>query len=539
VILKENVIRNCYPKKSVKEGRLSQTPNETEHNRKTPSPHLRPYQEALLIGGITLLAFALRAYGLSRESAWFDELLSLGYLDLPSVSDFLTQRQTVDPAMVPAYFVIEYYWAKWIGDSLTSVRFLSVLFGTASIPLIFLVGRRIYGAGAGLIAALCLSLSLPHIYYSQEVRMYSFYLLLVLMSAYTLLKALELRNQLSWICHYLINVLMLCTFLLAPLFLFAEFAFLLCLGRNSIRTMIRWTLAHAALAVPWYIWVASLNYEKLYRLSKCFFEPNLAWIKAHFLFLVGGRIVSNPSPAPTGQAEQFWFMDRILALIIFTAVIGFCFREALKVVRVIRTEAVSHDRHTLAHLVFLVVWATFPMLVLTVLSFAWKPCLLPRYILPMCLGMCLLLGASVMALPGKPFKFIVILIITFIYLFLFVSEPKPLRTDWRSFGERVRAEGQPTDVIVVFTINRPSPLEYNAPFLKEQIISAHTVEEIRTAETFAFTNQRDFWLGPLNLGDQNAIMIEKHLSDYWKADCSTVEVFRLRGKGFIHARHPE
>ena len=75
-----------------------------------------------------LLAFALRVYKLDEESIWTDESVSYRYLDAPSLREFLTQERSLDPPMAPGYFVVEYYWAKWVGLDLYRVRMLSVLF---------------------------------------------------------------------------------------------------------------------------------------------------------------------------------------------------------------------------------------------------------------------------------------------------------------------------------------------------------------------------------------------------------------------------
>jgi uncharacterized membrane protein len=75
------------------------------------------------------------------------------------------------------------------------VRLFSVVVGTLSVPLLFLVGRRVLGVKPGLVAALTLALAPFHIYYSQEARMYSLVTLLVLASTYLCLSILEGRED--------------------------------------------------------------------------------------------------------------------------------------------------------------------------------------------------------------------------------------------------------------------------------------------------------------------------------------------------------
>jgi uncharacterized membrane protein len=72
----------------------------------------------------------------------------------------------------PLYYSLEKFWLSWLGHSETAVRSLSAVLGTASIPLVYALGRSLIGTGAGLFAALLLATSALHIEYSQEARAY-------------------------------------------------------------------------------------------------------------------------------------------------------------------------------------------------------------------------------------------------------------------------------------------------------------------------------------------------------------------------------
>jgi hypothetical protein len=101
---------------------------------------------------VLLVALALRPQGIQTESAYWDEVASRRYLDAPGVVEFVRQVRADDPPMVPFYFAAEYAWAKACGTGLVTVRMLSVLLGLVSLVLVYLLGRRIFGRVAGLIA---------------------------------------------------------------------------------------------------------------------------------------------------------------------------------------------------------------------------------------------------------------------------------------------------------------------------------------------------------------------------------------------------
>ena len=94
----------------------------------------------------------------------------------------------------PGYYLLLHLWTRLFGPGVGSVRLLSVLIGTATVPLLYLAGKRLPDrrgpllylagkrllgrSGALLVAVALLALSPFHIYYSQEVRMYGLVTLL-------------------------------------------------------------------------------------------------------------------------------------------------------------------------------------------------------------------------------------------------------------------------------------------------------------------------------------------------------------------------
>jgi len=72
------------------------------------------------------------------------------------------------------------------GCSVVACRSLSVLAGVATVPLVALLGAALAGRTAGAVAALLLAFSPLHMYYSQEIRMYSLVTALCALSAWAL-----------------------------------------------------------------------------------------------------------------------------------------------------------------------------------------------------------------------------------------------------------------------------------------------------------------------------------------------------------------
>ena len=90
---------------------------------------------------------------------------------------------------------------KIFGVSAESLKLVSLVAGTATIPLTYLLGRRLVGARAGLLAAALVALSPFLIYYSSEGRPYALLVLLVLLATLSLLRALRTMRWTWWLAY--------------------------------------------------------------------------------------------------------------------------------------------------------------------------------------------------------------------------------------------------------------------------------------------------------------------------------------------------
>ena len=203
----------------------------------------------LLLLLILLLAFVLRLYHLGYQSLWYDETVSvlLARKSLPALT-----AHTAGDIHPPLYYYLLHFWIRLAGSSEFSLAFLSLAFGVLLIPLLFYLGRRLYGIKIGLLGALLLALSPFNLRYSQEVRMYTLGASLGLISLLFLLRLIrsQARPQRGcWAGYVLASAL--------GLYTLYYFAFLL-LAQNLI--VICWWLARWAKGKKWFSllpWVSS------------------------------------------------------------------------------------------------------------------------------------------------------------------------------------------------------------------------------------------------------------------------------------------
>lgn len=144
---------------------------------------IRKYYVPILLGLITLFGLELRV-AISNCPMWYDE----GHSILVAVQQFPFGIDnflfTKDFQHTPFYFYFLHFWLKIFGTSEILLRFSSVIFGVATIPLTYIVAKKLYKNDkiVGIISAILVAVSPLMIYYSIEVRMYMMVTFLAVLS---------------------------------------------------------------------------------------------------------------------------------------------------------------------------------------------------------------------------------------------------------------------------------------------------------------------------------------------------------------------
>lgn len=120
------------------------------------------------------------------------------------------------------------------GDSAWALRLPAVLFGIASIPAVWWLSSLLVGRRQSLYAALLLTVSYHHVFFSQSARGYTGLLFFSLLSTGLFLKGLRRPGWKVWITYAAVNGLALFTHLTAAFTLAAHGIVWLCLlGRSG------------------------------------------------------------------------------------------------------------------------------------------------------------------------------------------------------------------------------------------------------------------------------------------------------------------
>lgn len=137
---------------------------------------------------ITIAGFFLRLLLLDSKGLWLDETFSIWMANL-KVGEMLQWVVKIDQHP-PLYYFLLHFWIGLNSSSPYFVRLFSVLFGTATIPIIYLIGKRMSGSLMGVAAAAFLAFSPFNVYYAQEARMYTLLMFNVSVAVYALVRLL-------------------------------------------------------------------------------------------------------------------------------------------------------------------------------------------------------------------------------------------------------------------------------------------------------------------------------------------------------------
>jgi uncharacterized membrane protein len=144
-----------------------------------------------------LIAFALRLVLLARQSLWYDEGVTW-MLSQMKLGDLI--NWTAADIQPPLYYLL--IWATDIifDDSEWALRFPSVLFNILTLPLVYVLTRRLtplssrHLAPAPLLAVALFSFSPLMVYYSQEARMYTLLAFESTLASFLLLRMLQAHS---------------------------------------------------------------------------------------------------------------------------------------------------------------------------------------------------------------------------------------------------------------------------------------------------------------------------------------------------------
>jgi mannosyltransferase len=355
---------------------------------------------------LTLATAGVGFIRLGSRSIWGDEAFSISYA-VQSLHGLAASVRR-DPNM-SLYYGGLWLWTRVFGDGVVSVRSMSVLFAALTVPVVYLLGDRLFGRRAGIFAALLLATNAYFLVYAQEARGYSLVTLLTALSMYFFVDALERERHAPLVGYVVSSALAFYAHFFAVYVTLAQVAVLVAARRRAVGA--RWVAAYAAIAAL----VAPIAYHSL-----ALGENPISWIPRPGLhtLAVGLRSIGGNGTA-----------SAVAALVVLAIGLPFAARA-------------RPHRFSLA---LTAAWLLTPIVV----SFAVSqrhPMFLPRYLVVSIPALALLLGAAVTAVRPQAGG----LVLTAVVLLSSVTSlhhwyTRPGIQDWKGATAYLLARAEPGD----------------------------------------------------------------------------------------------
>lgn len=348
--------------------------HDTAHDIAEPSRRDVPHAK-MWFALIVLLALSLRLYGLGNGAFWHDEAHNLAktlHIWEAIGGEFMSNHP-------PLFPVLATIWAKLgMDQSEFTMRLLSTLLGVATVAMLYLATRKMFGTRIGLAAAFLLAISPFHIAHSQDLKAYILEPLTSAALVYVFYRAVEENRRGLWIAYAVVaGISCYATFFSGPLLLGINLWFLL-FAREKRDRVKPWILANIAGAL----------------------------IFAPFLLLFLGRV-----NAIMVGAESWWINQPTLITVAYymkTIAFGYPaarphFIVATLVFSLAATVGLAVTmRRGWRPTFLLLAWFAFPTALVFVVSQFMQSIFLYRALLLYALPVYVFAGAAVVAMPWRP-----------------------------------------------------------------------------------------------------------------------------------------
>jgi uncharacterized membrane protein len=174
------------------------------------------------------------------------------------VADTVNYLITSDPQHPPLYYVMVRLWAQVFGDSPAGVRSLSAIISLLIFPTVYWLCLELFdSAVVGWIAMALIAVSPLQLYFAQEARQYTLWMVEILGSSAALLRAMRQENKSNWALYSLSLVLGLYTHLFTGLIMISHGIYLIIQQQfRFTKTFINYlisTIAALLMFLPWLI----------------------------------------------------------------------------------------------------------------------------------------------------------------------------------------------------------------------------------------------------------------------------------------------
>ena len=358
-----------------------------------------------LVAGAAVLRFT----ALGRQPLWLDEATDVAFANQSFWKCVFAEA--VHP---PLYRVLLHFIIMRFGDSAIAARFLPAVFGILTVPVAAILSRDLL-PGTEIATAILSSVSPFLIFFSQENRDYSLFILLTLVATWSFWHFLQSGRGLALYAG--VCILLLYTHYLA---VFVLLAHEIVYWRRKRGPRLRWVWARVALFcafAPWLAWAVVRYHTE----SRLFIAPALLIPSSLLRFFVGYGIAASDAALKAQSLRARIAADAPVVLPSFCLFAWMTWRG-------VRRVAARTDVNMLFGTMVLIPWATLVILA------PWIKLTQERYLAFQAPFILMLIAAGFCSLPyrGRLFSAAALALVTGFSLLAYYDAPGS------AFGYRFR-----------------------------------------------------------------------------------------------------
>lgn len=339
---------------------------------------------------------------------------------------------------VPLYHTLLFFWRLLFGESIFVARMMSLAFFTLSIPVLYLLARRLYTQKVATISVVLYSFSPLMNWFANEARMYTQLTFFTLLQQFAFVSIAQKRSQWYWLLYLLSSIAGLYTHYFFGFIVFGQVLYYL-IFRKDFRQYSFWKFLGVAV-----IGIASLA----------------PWV--YYSSGIGGE--SNTRPllvTPSGIDVVNTFINFLFGFQsnALTTVIGSFWPLLVILVFVMLQKNIKASRESLFYLVSLLA----PISIAYIYSLYMSPIFLTRYFIALVPTFYILMSYFFVHHTksyGKYFISAYVVLVMGFFGLQFYNPNTPVREDYAEAVAYVETVDSPRDLVIVSSPFTVYPIEY-------------------------------------------------------------------------------
>jgi mannosyltransferase len=369
---------------------------------------------AVVVVATALLA-GMSLYRIGSKQLWIDESVAVGLTDV-SFGRFVFVITHWEVNQAPFYVA----FAGWhlLGDDTGTMRVLPALFAVATVPVVYLLGRRLYDSRIGALASVLFAVNALVLQWSQQIRGYTMALFLVTVATLLLVRLVDEPSTWRGLLYAGVAVLAVATHFFSGMVILAHVLSLLTLRPRPTRALVVAGATIGVLSVP-FIWFAATAEG----------DP-LGWV---------------PESTPTSTLRLLARLSGGSFAMLAVGMIGIVGLGAI--VRVVRRSSRSTESWRQALPLY---WIAVPLILSIGFSLVVQPIAVPRFLIVIVPGIALVVAVGVANIPFRWFRILALVVLIAAGLYGGSGWYRAdSREDWTAATSIVLAGLQPGDTVLV------------------------------------------------------------------------------------------